>query len=134
MLDTNTVISGQFWQGSPRRVLELVKAGRYQSLTSTEIEKEFIRVLAYPKFGLSPPEILPIVADYRAYSKKVNVSSKVEAVKHDLTDNIFLACAVDGNADYIISGDHHLLDLGSFQEIPIVTSKEFLQRESVISQ
>jgi predicted nucleic acid-binding protein len=39
-----------------------------------------------------------------------------------------LACALDGQADLIVSGDRHLLDLGEYQGIPILTAREFLER------
>jgi predicted nucleic acid-binding protein len=42
-------------------------------------------------------------------------------------DEMFLACALDGQADVIVSGDHHLLDLGSYREIPIMTARQFLE-------
>ena len=80
VLDTNTIISALFWQGNPRKILDIITAGKYIMLSSAEMEHELIRVLGYPKFGLTPKEIYPI--------------------------NIFLECAIDGNADYIISGDH----------------------------
>ena len=131
VLDTNTIISAHFWKGNPRKILDLVKAGRYSLLTSEEIGQELIRVLGYPKFGLTPQEILPIVADYSNYSKSIRVKSRVDVIKADPTDNIFLACAKDGLVDYIVSGDHHLLDLMTFLKIPIVTSRDFLKLENL---
>ena len=131
VLDTNTVISAQFWKGPPRTVYDMVKARKCQLLSSTEIETELIRVLGYPKFGLSAQEILPIINDYNRCARKVDVTSHVEVVEKDLTDNIFLSCAVDGHADYVVSGDHHLLELQSYQDILIVTANQFLQLEGL---
>jgi len=130
VLDTNTIISAHFWKGNPRKILDFVKAGRYSLLTSEDIGKELIRVLGYPKFRLTPQEILPIVADYSTYAKSIRVKSRIDVVKADPTDNIFLACAKDGLVDYIVSGDHHLLDLKTFLIIPIVTPKDFLKLEN----
>ncbi len=53
--------------------------------------------------------------------------SYLSAVSKDLKDNPILACAVDGGADYVISGDRHLLELGIFEEIRVVTPAEFLE-------
>ena len=50
------------------------------------------------------------------------------AVPADPTDEMVLACAVEGQADLLVSGDRHLLDLGEYQGIPIVTAREFLER------
>ena len=111
VLDTNTVISALFWEGKPRRILNLVKIGKYRLLTSSEIEVELIRVLGYPKFGLTSQEILPIIIDYKTYAYNVNITTQIKLIKEDPTDNIFLECAVAGHADCIVSGDHHLLDL-----------------------
>ena len=47
----------------------------------------------------------------------------------DPDDDIFVWCAQAAEASYIVSGDHHLLDLESYDEIPIVTINEFLERE-----
>lgn len=127
VLDTNTVISALFWQGSPRTVYDLVRAGKYQLLSSREIESELIRVLSYPKFGLTSLEILPIINSYKQHAVTVPIISDIDAIRKDRTDNIFLACAVDGRGNFIISGDHHLLELQSFQGIPIVTAQRFLQ-------
>lgn len=132
VLDTNTIISALFWRGNPRKILDLVKAGYYTLLSSAEIERELIRVLGYPKFGLTPQEILPIIIDYNTYAKKMKVTSTISIIKKDPTDNIFLACAIDGKADYIVSGDHHLLELQTFRKIPIVTPKNFLILENKV--
>jgi uncharacterized protein len=91
-----------------------------------------MRVLAYPKFGLKPNEILPIMTDYKNYAHTISTISTIDKIELDPTDNIFLECAVDGYADYIISGDHHLLELKEFDNIPIVTAVEFLTLEKLI--
>jgi predicted nucleic acid-binding protein len=51
---------------------------------------------------------------------------KLEAVSSDPIDNKYLVCAVEGKADYIISGDHHLLTLGIWEAINLITAKELL--------
>jgi putative PIN family toxin of toxin-antitoxin system len=79
-----------------------------------------------PKFGLKPEEIEPIIRDLMAISKYVEVRSKIDLVKADPTDNIFLNLAIDGQADVIVSGDHHLLDLKEFNNIPIISVRKFL--------
>jgi predicted nucleic acid-binding protein len=49
--------------------------------------------------------------------------------QHDPSDNIYLACAVEGNAGFIISGGHHLTDLKTFRGIPIVNPAAFLKQK-----
>jgi len=50
----------------------------------------------------------------------------MNAIPDDPQDEIFLACALDGQADLIVSGDRHLLDLGKYHGIPILTARQFL--------
>ena len=58
VLDTNVTISALFWEGNPRKVYDLAREGKVIMLLSDDMEKEFIRVLGYEKFGLSPQEIM----------------------------------------------------------------------------
>ncbi len=132
ILDTNVTISALFWKGYPRVVYDSVKAGRATLIFSAKIESELIRVLSYPKFGLTPAEIRPIVNNLRRCGHFVEVESKLHVIKEDPTDNIFLECALDGRADYIISGDHHLLNIGSYEGIRITKAKDFLIKEGFI--
>ncbi len=134
VLDTNVTISALFWEGPPRTVLDLVKDGKVALLFSKKIEAELIKVFAYSKFGLSSAEIFPIVKHLRANSHFLEEKSNLEIIKDDPTDNIFLECTVDGHADYIISGDHHLLDLGSHESTRIITAKDFFTREGFIGK
>lgn len=64
--------------------------------------------------------------DLTKISHFLEVKTTVEIIKNDPTDNVFLALAIDGKAEIIVSGDHHLLDLGSFKGIPIVRVRKFL--------
>lgn len=98
------------------------------------MEKEVIRVLGYPKFGLLARQISPLIENLRSYAEFVEIHSTIAEITADPTDNIFLECAVDGKADYIISGDKHLLELRSYAGIPIVKSKDFLIREKFIEE
>lgn len=50
-------------------------------------------------------------------------------VQADPEDDVFLLCAVVAEAEYIVSGDHHLLDLEEYADIPILTVDDFLDRE-----
>jgi len=63
VFDTNILISAYLWSGTPRRPLEVVRAGHVELISATAAIEEFIHVLGYPKFGLSPEEIAPFVDD-----------------------------------------------------------------------
>ena len=126
VLDTNVTVSALFWEGNPRKIYDLVREGKLIMLLSDDMEKEFVRVLGYEKFGLSPQEMMPFLRDLRTHAKHVVTKSKISAVIADPTDNIFLECALVGSADFIISGDRHLLDIKVYKGIEIVRAGEFL--------
>jgi putative PIN family toxin of toxin-antitoxin system len=126
VLDTNVTISAFFWKGHPRTVFELVRAGEIIMLVNADMENEFIRVLGYRKFGLSATEIVPFIGNVRNRAEFIGAGRKLSVVTADPTDNIFLECAINGHADYIISGDRHLLDLVQYNGIRIFRPKEFL--------
>ena len=131
VLDTNVTVSALFWDGNPRKIYDLVRHGKLIMLLSDDMEKEFIRVLGYEKFGLSPQEIMPFVRNLRTHARHVKTKSKISIVTVDPTDNIFLECALDGGANSIISGDRHLHDLEVYKGIEIVSAKEFLSKEGL---
>jgi len=47
-------------------------------------------------------------------------------ITEDPSDNRYLECALEGDAEYIVSGDQHLVQLATYQRIRILTPKEFL--------
>ena len=132
VFDTNVLISGYLWKGVTRRALDLVRAeSQWTLLSSSATLNEFIRVLAYEKFGLTPVEIEPFVSDLQLRSRFVSVRSKLHIIQEDPTDNIFLNLAVDGKADMLVSGDRHLLDLRAVRGIPILNVRSFLRGAAV---
>ncbi len=58
----------------------------------------------------------------------VSTTAFLSVVKDDPGDDRVLECAIAGSADVIISGDRHLLDLGSFQGIQILTVRRFMDQ------
>ncbi len=67
---------------------------------------------------------------YHNYSKKIVVTTVIDVVKEDPDDNIFIACAITAEAEYIISGDAHLLNLKEYEGIKIISPREFLDKFS----
>jgi predicted nucleic acid-binding protein len=65
--------------------------------------------------------------DFSSFSLPVDITQKIFAVQDDPDDNKFLECALQCKADYIISGDTHLLDLKEFEGIKILRAAEFLK-------
>ena len=100
--------------------------GRLVPLLSQETFAEFRRVLAYPKFRLTPAEISMIVEEELLHFAEV-VEATVDAsgICRDPHDDKFLSLAASGRADYLITGDQDLLVLRSFEKVRIVTVSEF---------
>lgn len=127
VFDTNILISAYLWPGVPRRALEIIRSGQCVLFSSTNAIRELVRVLGYPKFGFSAAEIAPIVNDLTTLVTLVNPRKQVSIIKKDPTDNTFLSIAIEAACSYIVSGDRHLLDLGSYEGVHIVKASEFMQ-------
>lgn len=132
VLDTNTVISGLFWRGAPRQVLDLARSGTFSLFTSPDLLVELADVLGRKKFstrlkqaGISVDEL---VFGYAALATTVR-PNKIEAViKADPDDDKVLACAKIAHAEVITSGDSHLLDLKEYEGIKIMTANQLLKQ------
>ena len=128
VLDTNVLVSAFLWPGPPSKVYALAAQGQIQCLTCKELEAELVDVLSRAKFKLTSDEVLAIVRDVQRIALPVVVTSTFEVVKEDPDDDMLLRLAVDGRAKFLMSGDGHLLKIGKYQEIEIVTASEFLRR------
>ena len=125
VLDTNIFISGIFWKGASNKVILNWKEGKFTLVTSLEAVSEIIKVLKDFKIRLSDEMIKEWIDLIIRNSIIVEPKEKIEAVKDDPKDSIFIETAVAGNVDYIISQDNHLLKLKEFRGIKIVTPEEF---------
>jgi len=61
-----------------------------------------------------------------SYAEIVEVQRKIDVVREDSDDNLIVECAVSADADFILSGDKHLLNLKEYNNIRIVSAREFL--------
>ena len=129
VLDTNTVISALLFPGTASRLVPLWQSRRITVLVSREILKEYLRVLAYPKFQLSDQEIRQLVEEeLLPFVETIRVRRRLAVVRRDPDDDKFLECAVTGRAGYLVTGDRDLRELDSFRGIIILTVGEFLDR------
>ncbi|MBI4238947.1 MAG: putative toxin-antitoxin system toxin component, PIN family [Deltaproteobacteria bacterium] len=124
--DTNVLISGVLFGGPPRRVLELSQQGVIQLCLSRPLLDEFTDVLARPKFRLDDALLLLLADTLVAYSLIVVPQRRVRVIRADPDDNRVLECAHAAGAQYIVSGDHHLLTLRRYSGIPILSPATFL--------
>ena len=125
--DTNVLISGAFWKGNESRLLKLCKIGEVTNVISPEIVREFEYVVSRSKFGLTKDEVNSALELVISLSVLVHPRTKINVVTDDPDDNRILECAMDGEADYIVSGDIHLTKLKEYQGIKILNASEFLK-------
>lgn len=125
--DTNILVSAVFWDGNESKIIELAEEGELKLLTSIPILNELKEVLAYEKFQLSEETINERIEYYLVLADTVPSKSSVEVIQEDPEDNKVLACAIQGDADYVVSGDEHLLNLKEFKEVKIVTASRLLE-------
>ncbi|MGZ9226407.1 MAG: putative toxin-antitoxin system toxin component, PIN family [Anaerolineales bacterium] len=127
VFDTNVLFSGIGWQGSPYFCLQMARAGNIKSVTCLEILSEFNEKLK-SKMGLTTAEAARAVAEILSFSELVKIENKLQVVASDPDDNKVVECAYVGKADFIVSGDRHLLELENYQGIPIVRANSFIER------
>ena len=128
VLDTNVLISAILFGGKPGLILKDVIAGHVDCILSSEILDELKTVLQRPKFGFTPSECLNIVEELHRACEIIKPSSELSVQITDPDDRIILACAIDADADYIISGDADLKRLHSFNGIPILAPALYLEK------
>lgn len=127
VLDTNVLISS-LWGRKPRKVIEMWDKGGILVIVSQQVLDEYFDVLN--RFELTEEDIEDITILFSNPRKTLVIKpkSRINRIKKDPADNRFLECAIEGDADFIISGDKHLLELGNFENSKIVTPGEFLDK------
>ena len=127
VIDTNVIVSALLFGGTPGGLIPLWKEKTIIPLISREILEEYLRVFAYPKFELGENEInFLIYSEILPWFQTVEVKCAGKFVREDASDDKFIACAKTGKAEAIVSGDRHLLDMGYFESVQIVTPSQFL--------
>ena len=124
--DTNVLISAFLAKGNENKIIELAKIGKIKLILSLIVKEEFEEALKYSKFGFSFEQIEKAAYEISNIIELVSSTSNFDAIREDPDDNRILEAAFDGKADYIISGDQHLLKLKEFKGIKIVNAKDFL--------
>ena len=126
ILDANIYVSAFFWGGNPRIVLERAISGTDELYITKEILSEIEGVLGRPKFHAGSTEIDYYVKSIEEISNMVMIEKSIKNGSRDKTDNKYLECGIACIADFIISGDIHLLEMKKYKKIKIVTAKEYL--------
>jgi len=131
VLDANIYISAFFWGGNPQIVLERVISKRDELFVSREILNEIEDVINRPKFHADKVKIEYFIKAIEEIANISSVKNKLTKGSRDVKDDKYIECAIACNADYIVSGDIHLLEMKKYKKINIITAKEYLD---IISQ
>ena len=126
VLDTNILISALGWRGKPNEIFRKVINGELELIISKKQIEELQLTLEYPKFSFTESQKSRLLEILLAVARIVENHGKCDLIKDDPDDNVILGSAIENNADFIISGDMHLLRLRKYNNIKIVTAAEFL--------
>jgi putative PIN family toxin of toxin-antitoxin system len=129
VMDTNVIVSALVFGGIPRQVLDLAAEGAYSFFFSAAIQSETDRILE-GKFAWSSEEIHLRLRVFWNWGIQVEPEGALAVIADDPDDDRILECAVAAQAQVIVSGDRHLLRLGSFRSILIQSPREFLDSKA----
>ncbi len=122
-MDTNVLVSAYFWDGNEGRVLASCLAYELHAIISPDILNELEDVLVR-KFDEPVDLISGYLGDLMIMSEVVFPVGDVEMVVDDPSDNMVLETALLGKADVIVTGDRHLLTLGSYEGVRILRARD----------
>ncbi len=131
--DTNVLISALMFGGLPGRFLDLALGRRFTLLASKALLDELDEKLR-GKFAVSESDALAIRTKLEDNARMADADFQLNAVPDDPDDNRVLECAVAGKADSIVSGDRHLLRIGNYEGIAIVTVRQFLESAGFLTR
>ena len=130
VLDTNVWISGLLWGGKPASLVKAAEDRKVSIFISEEIVAEISQVLVYPKIEkiyrstLNRQDLVEQVLELVKFTK---VANKISVIQEHPSDNKFLECAIAAKADFLVSGDKHLLKVVSYEKISILSVNDFLK-------
>ena len=127
VLDTNVLIFAIVFGGKPRDVFTEVLKGQIKLAISKDIMDEMEGVLSGKKFQYPKPIIRYIRSALEDLAEFVTPEKRVKVIEDDSNDNRILECALEAKADFIISEDHHLLELKEYQSIRIITPSDLMK-------
>ena len=129
VLDTNVLVSGLIMLGKPRELLSMISRREAALVLSKEILNEFMTVTRRKKLAeyATKEQVERFVEGLEKIAEFVEPESHLK-VADDSEDDIVINTAIDGEADFIVSGDHHLLSLREFRGITMLSVDEAVRR------
>lgn len=126
VIDTNNLISALGWEGKSRELIRKVIDKEFELVISVKQMKELKRVMNYPKFNFTDDQKKKFLEIISEIARIIDTKLELNVVD-DPDDNMILECAIESEADYIISGDEHLKKLKTFKNIKIMSVSNFLK-------
>lgn len=124
VIDTNVFVS-YFWGGNPKKVVDLWTEDGFTLLISPAIIEETGKTLL--RLEIEEKKVVELCEMILIKAKLIIPERKFDIVKEDPADNKFIECAVEGSADYLVTGDNHLLKLEQIGRTKITSPAEFLK-------
>jgi len=125
VLDTNVFVGALYNPGSASRlIVEACRSGRLTLLLTTEVQREYERIL---RRALPRQPALERLSGLLASAEIVVPQSTPPVVDADPSDDKFLAAAVAGNADALVTSDRHLLDFDGYQGVRVLRPSAFVR-------
>ncbi len=128
VIDANVLVSGAFFSGPPHEILLACTTGNLQLVISLDILKEYYRVGLKFLRTESDVDFENLLGMLLRTAVILDTACLKHPVCRDPDDDKFIACALGGSADVIISGDKDLLAVANTIKVPIVTPRDFLNR------
>ncbi len=130
--DTNVLVSATIVRYGPSgQLLQAWFRGEVELVTSSILLSKLQDVLTRPRIQkhqwMTPTEVSELLLDLSQVASLVTVGQLAHVIAEDPDDDWVLSAALAAQVDYIVSGDHHLLDLGAYRRIAIVTPARFLE-------
>lgn len=132
VLDTNVFMSAFMKpSGPPGQIIEkFLEHHAFELIVSKPIMNELYTAMAYARvqkyLSLTQEQIQLTILSIELLSNSVEGKSSIDVPISDPDDKKYLIAAIEGKADYLVTGDHHLLDLQTYDHIQIVKPRTFL--------
>lgn len=133
VIDTSVMISVAFTvEGLAKQLRDMIANGRFVLVTSKPILKELYQVLHYPhivkRFSPSKEDISAFIALIIEHAFIVKGLYEIEGISEDPNDDMFIACAMEADAQYIVSRDPHLRNIKHYRGIQIIDAATFIEK------
>jgi uncharacterized protein len=124
--DSNIYISALQFGGLPLQFLHAARLGGFQLAVSNDLLEEITRVLR-EKFLWDEDRLAQALTELADFTLRVNPTQPLRVVEADPDDDRVMECAVAADSQFIVTGDKHLLELGSYGQIQILKVADFLR-------